>query len=341
MKIASVTFFPEKNSAGGAQTPAIAFYEWCLKLNQDCDLIGITENVNRGLVSEIKKFCSPVKMPQILNEYDFIFFQTPPYPSHIDLSEIKKPFFCMMNGESEIKLYGKENIHNTFNHEMCRGLIALGSQSEEINSLHENQINWFPPALPDSLTNKAYLDRGSIFLCASRVARNKNVILFNEVANKLMPLTEGAELHGRPSSKEMDRMVRKTLGAVTYYDEAFNRDELFKKNRFGFIWGISGSLNHHIKMKRLALNCIEAFNYGIMPIVNENHLPKELKGAFINYEPYFMSTDSISHSMILYKNNIESWYERSRKIVEESSYSYQEVKEQVKNIIKEMEKSFE
>jgi hypothetical protein len=244
----------------------------------------------------------------------------------------------MINGESEIKLYGHETIKNTFNHKECRGVITLGNQSEEINRLHSNQLNWFPPAQPKSLINKPVGNRGSHFLCASRVARNKNVIMFNDIANQLMPLTEGAELHGHCPNAGFREIVNKTLGSVHYNDRAFKKEYLFAQKRFGFIWGISGSLNHHIKMNRLALNCIEAFHYGIMPIVNDNHLPKELRGIFINYEPYFMSVDAISHSMILYKNNVASWYERARAVVEESSYGYDSVKNQVNNIILQMEK---
>lgn len=316
MKIASVTFFGEKGMAGGGRTPAIAFKDWCDLLNIECDYI----NVFDGITAEE------------LNEYDCLFFATPPYPADgsFDMRLIKTNFIFMLHGECDVEMYGKEKIAEMRMHPSCIGVVHVGN--------HNSELLWFPCCRPKDLWSGEIKPRKKTgLLYAARVFEMKNPVQFMKMANETLHITHNALMIGECKSNFLNRTLEAIKGGVNYWPHEFDEDVMLDKD-FGFYWEVFGTLSRPVNSPRLNLSAVEAINNGMMPIVNPKSMPERMTQIFINTS-INGKPNSLAESMIYYYKNKEERWEKINNIMSKGEYSFNSVIKQIEKIINVMEKN--
>lgn len=248
MKIASVTFSPLKENVGGAVIPAIAFKQWCDYFNRsfnkfesfkdiDCEVVGIIpENIKpieHDFVSSDMLITSNIS---VLNDYDAIFFNTPPiYVDWFDPDIIKKPFIIMIHGELDYQLYGRELILSFLEHPKCVG-------QAHIDPNRDDGFFWHPCTQPGKLINRTIQNRtGAGMVYAARIRNWLNPDLFLNITNQLSDIIGVSTMMGPIAGKHVNRIRKLAARSKTNLNlGAFSQNTFFNLNRkiYSLYWDV-------------------------------------------------------------------------------------------------------
>jgi len=311
MKIASISFYDLKTQVGGATVSAVAFKKWCDILGFDCDIRCGKENI------------------QIKN-YDAVFFSTPiprtpsfgyaTYEELIKLSNIAyKPFALMIHVEDDMNKYG-DNLQ-MFNNENCKALVNIDEKADYFKDWHENRIQWNPCCEPKFTTPRSTPQVTESIIYSARVTPWKNAHLLIAFATQ-----HGLQYQVYGRIDNQDYANKYNIKSIQY-----DRHEL---KHFGDLyWGVCGNETNRMLVKRVELAAFEALSHGLMPIVNANAIPDDLKGIFIEVDVDNIDYGKLKEDIIFYRSNkMARWHEMISKMAT-TSYSYKGARASVIKIL--------
>jgi len=302
MKIASVTFFTEKEKGGG-RTPAFAFNEYADLFNIECDVVEIHSH------SDIEK----------LNKYDAIFFATPPRISNSCFKKISKPYALMIHDETDLDKY--PTFRDMVAHKNCKCLVTIDHDGDYYKKFHKKRIFWHPCCSPLYLSTFKFASKDvNKILYAGRIVDWKNPQLFLDFCRKSYN-TWGM------FGKEYGNVQLEYDGAISQYD---NMEQF--AGQYDLFWDVCGTKDNKMLVKRVNLTAFEALANGMMPIVNKNAIPEALRGCFIETDPLNFDADELHKKIIEYRMNKEERFKKTIESLKISYASYQNVKKQVSKI---------
>lgn len=262
-RIASVCFSPSKENIGGAQIPAVAFYQWCALLGYNCDLIGVGGSKEVFFPFEFTRL---EDLASKLNNYTHVFFSTPDLPIEIT-EKLTVPFSIQVHRDSDFELYGSENVEALIEHPLRKLFIHIdANDSWDIDRKCFWHPNALPQNLPGALATKYPTCRDGLLYLA-RITPWKGSVEFAEFAKKYHGPSFMAGPENIPGRVSDVKAANPDLGIQVGPIDP--RDVQKYMQKFLFFWDAFKPE----KIIRMDLTGWEAISCGSIPIVNPESVP--------------------------------------------------------------------
>lgn len=330
-RIASFSFFADKNKIAGDQVPAVAFWKWCQLLDVDCDLVTNANSPNWLLPWH------QIENPAELNDYDAVFFSTMSFFT-FDFTAVEVPYCVMLHGEYDKIMYGGDRwCDSVLLNAKCVPVIGKGFWANP-----SKEIEWHPCTLPEYLIRddeKLYMpiNRGNSLIYSARLASSKGWdILAHLSKNKdfMSSVDDTIHVYGSINKKATQEKIEEISPDWTIKNGYSVYDEyaiMQRNQKYKFFWDVFYNRKHKIEMKRLNLSAYEAIKSGCIPIVDERTAPE----LFLKFGLPTIAQISSNHK---YLSNIsdQTSINLIEWILETKKYSFEGIKSQVEKIIHEL-----
>ena len=333
MKIASFCFHTGMEQVGGAQIPAISFYEWAVLFGIDCDIVTNSKNISEHIPYEIRVIDDESE----LSEYDAVFFSTPDSfgGSSFDFKKVRTKTAIMTHAEFDNKYYGSEKRFT----EIMTGAdiqIVIGDNYWGFS----DELLWYPCCSPSYLLKDFEFksDNRDGMLYAARLSKWKNahlLAMLSRVHSFYESCGEIIDVFGienNPNYAKMISGIEPHWNRKSQIYNVYDFNSVSSRNsKYKYVWDVSRAHDYKFELKRFNLSAVEAMRFGCIPIAHIDSINEGTKEFTIDINDILSSPDYLSSIDIKRQQCI-----MAEALEKNNCYTFSSVKSQMENIFLEL-----